>query len=126
MQNDECRMMNEEGEGKIHSTSASAFCILHSSFIISSRVGMLPAMSADPVENSVRQSAALPYRWREGALEVLLVTRRNHADEWIIPKGQLEPGHTEAESAAVEAAEEAGVAGRIDEACAGTYRYRKW
>lgn len=48
-----------------------------------------------------------------GGLEVLLVQTRG--GRWIFPKGGVEPGLTQAQSAALEAFEEAGVHGRIEE-----------
>ena len=72
-----------------------------------------------------RQSAALPYRWREGSLEVLLVTSRK-GKHWILPKGIVEFGLTSPESAAKEAEEEAGVVGEISSQPLGSYRHKKW
>lgn len=72
-----------------------------------------------------RQSAALPYRWREGDLEVLLVTSRK-GKHWILPKGIVEPGLTPPDSAAKEAEEEAGVVGEISSESLGSYQYEKW
>lgn len=72
-----------------------------------------------------RQVAALC--WRRGAegLEVLLVTSRE-TRRWVTPKGGRMPGLTDAQAAAVEALEEAGVEGRIAEHPIGTFRYLKW
>ena len=72
-----------------------------------------------------RQSAALPYRWRGDALEVLLITTRG-GNRWIVPKGIIEPGFSPRASAAKEALEEAGVRGDIADAALGSYRRRKW
>lgn len=71
-----------------------------------------------------RQSAALPYRWRGGTLEVLLITTRR--GRWIVPKGIVEPGLSSQSSAAKEALEEGGVRGDVAEAALGSYRRRKW
>jgi 8-oxo-dGTP pyrophosphatase MutT (NUDIX family) len=61
------------------------------------------------------QVAAVCYRIHESRLEFLLVqTRRGR--RWIFPKGGVEPGLTRSQSAAVEAYEEAGVHGSIEEA----------
>lgn len=59
------------------------------------------------------QSAALPYRMRDGRVEVLLVTPRG-GEGWILPKGKVEARLGPRESAAREAEEEAGVRGRMD------------
>ena len=71
------------------------------------------------------QSAALPYRHHEGAVQVLLVTSSS-GQKWGIPKGICEPGLTPQESAATEALEEAGVTGQIGEVCVGRYDQAKW
>ena len=54
------------------------------------------------------QFAALCYRLRKGKPEVLLVTSRR-SKRWIIPKGWPQNGMLPAQSAAIEALEEAGV-----------------
>lgn len=71
-----------------------------------------------------KQSGVLPYRWREGHLELLLITSRR-TGLWGLPKGNLEPGLSPAASAAQEAWEEAGVSGHPEEQSAGTYVYSK-
>ena len=71
-----------------------------------------------------RQVAALP--WRRGALgiEIMLVTSRE-TRRWVTPKGGRMPGKTDAEAAAQEALEEAGIEGEVTEAPLGTFRYLK-
>lgn len=71
------------------------------------------------------QSAALPFRYHEGALQVLLVTSSS-GRKWVIPKGICEPGLTPQDSAAKEALEEAGVQGRMHSTCIGRYDHAKW
>src|ERR1035438_510930 len=61
------------------------------------------------------QVAAVCYRIRNGAIEFLLVQTRG-SGRWTFPKGSAEPGLTHAQAAAIEAFEEAGVHGRIEEA----------
>ena len=61
------------------------------------------------------QVAAICYRIRGSAIEFLLV--RTRGGRWIFPKGNAEPGLTHAQAAALEAFEEAGVHGRMQEAC---------
>jgi 8-oxo-dGTP pyrophosphatase MutT (NUDIX family) len=63
--------------------------------------------------------AAVCFRMRAGALEFLLV--RTRAGRWTFPKGNMEPGLTSAQTAALEAFEEAGVHGRIEEISFTTY-----
>jgi phosphohistidine phosphatase len=72
-----------------------------------------------------RQSAVIPYRRRDDALEVLLVTSSRRR-RWVIPKGIVEPDLSPEASACREAFEEAGVEGRITGTCLGTYEYEKW
>lgn len=60
------------------------------------------------------QVAAICYRVRNGGIEFLLV--QTGGGRWIFPKGSAEPGLTNAQAAALEAFEEAGVHGRIEEA----------
>jgi 8-oxo-dGTP pyrophosphatase MutT (NUDIX family) len=59
------------------------------------------------------QVAAVCYRIRRGAIEFLLVQTRSR--RWTFPKGGTEPGLTQAQAAALEAFEEAGVHGRMEE-----------
>jgi 8-oxo-dGTP pyrophosphatase MutT (NUDIX family) len=56
--------------------------------------------------------AAVCYRLRNGELEFLLVRTRN--DHWTFPKGGVDGDASEAEAAAREAYEEAGVKGRVE------------
>lgn len=60
------------------------------------------------------QVAAVCYRVRRGEIEFLLVRTRGRG-RWTFPKGSAEPGLTPAQAAALEAFEEAGVHGRIEE-----------
>jgi 8-oxo-dGTP pyrophosphatase MutT (NUDIX family) len=59
------------------------------------------------------QVAAVCYRVRGGAIEFLLVQTRG--GRWTFPKGHAEPGLSHAQAAALEAFEEAGVHGRMEE-----------
>ncbi|MGB9232839.1 MAG: NUDIX domain-containing protein [Terriglobales bacterium] len=58
------------------------------------------------------QAAAVCYRTGSRGVEFLLV--RTRGGRWTFPKGGIEPGLTQAQSAALEAFEEAGVHGRIE------------
>lgn len=71
------------------------------------------------------QSAVVPYRVREGRVEILLITSRR-SKRWIVPKGIVEADLTPEESASKEAWEEAGVTGEVDAAPLGSYSYAKW
>jgi 8-oxo-dGTP pyrophosphatase MutT (NUDIX family) len=70
------------------------------------------------------QVAAVCYRWRGDSIEFLLVRTRS-GGRWTFPKGSTEPGLTHAQAAALEALEEAGVHGRIEEASFATYVRRE-
>jgi 8-oxo-dGTP pyrophosphatase MutT (NUDIX family) len=69
------------------------------------------------------QVAAVCYRVRGETIEFLLVQTRG--GRWTFPKGRAEPGLTHAQAAALEAFEEAGVHGRMEEASFTKYKYRK-
>ncbi len=70
------------------------------------------------------QVAAVCYRVRDGGIEFLLVRTRG-GGRWTFPKGSAEPGLTHAQAAALEAFEEAGVHGRIEEASFARYVCRR-
>ncbi|MDY6925170.1 MAG: NUDIX hydrolase [Pseudomonadota bacterium] len=70
------------------------------------------------------QVAALPWRRRPGGVEILLVTSRE-TRRWVTPKGGRMTGRTDAEAAAQEALEEAGVEGVVGDQPLGTFRYLK-
>jgi phosphohistidine phosphatase len=72
-----------------------------------------------------KQSGVIPYRKKQGKIEVMLITSRNKG-RWIIPKGVIEPGLNPRTSAAKEAFEEAGVQGDVHSKLLGIYRHRKW
>ena len=65
------------------------------------------------------QVAAVCYRIGKRGLEFLLVQTR--AGRWTFPKGGAEPGLTHAQAAALEAFEEAGVHGRIEQVSFARY-----
>ena len=70
------------------------------------------------------QVGALCWRRTTKGLRVLLITSRD-TGRWVIPKGWPMRNRTEAEAAAREAYEEAGVSGDIDARSIGVYTYRK-
>lgn len=72
-----------------------------------------------------RQSAALPYQIRDGAIEIMLITSSS-GRKWGIPKGICEPGLSPAQSAAREADEEAGVTGVMHMFSIGSFGQTKW
>src|ERR1700684_4270282 len=70
------------------------------------------------------QVAAVCYRLRRESIEFLLVRTRG-SGRWTFPKGNTEPGMTHAQAAALEAFEEAGVHGRMEEVSFAQYFGRK-
>jgi 8-oxo-dGTP pyrophosphatase MutT (NUDIX family) len=69
------------------------------------------------------QVAAVCYRVRGQDIEFLLVQTRK--GRWTFPKGSAMPGLTHAQAAALEAFEEAGVHGRMEEASFARYVHPK-
>ncbi|MFZ1006534.1 MAG: NUDIX domain-containing protein [Candidatus Sulfotelmatobacter sp.] len=70
------------------------------------------------------QVAAVCYRLGSEGVEFLLIRTRG-SGRWTFPKGSTEAGLTHAQAAALEAFEEAGVHGRIEEASFARYVRRK-
>ncbi|MFO1151232.1 MAG: NUDIX hydrolase [Alsobacter sp.] len=70
------------------------------------------------------QVAAIPFRWENSGVHVLLVTSRE-TRRWVLPKGWPAKKLRPHESAAREALEEAGVLGRVRETDVGRYQYLK-
>lgn len=68
------------------------------------------------------QAGVVPFRVSAGKLEVLLITSRTNKN-WILPKGNSEPGVSLKEVAYEEAFEEAGVTGSVLEERIGQYTY---
>ena len=69
---------------------------------------------------SFDQAAVVPLR---GGL-VGMITSSN-GKRWVVPKGQIDPGHTPREAASIEAWEEAGWLGFLEPEPVGSYTYRK-
>lgn len=84
------------------------------------------AKSAARKEQSERrQVAALPWRRSaDGGVEILLITSRE-TRRWVTPKGGRMSGKTDAEAAAQEALEEAGIEGAVTDRPLGSFRYLK-
>lgn len=72
----------------------------------------------------LRQVAALCWRQRKSAIEVLLVTSRE-TKRWIIPKGWPMAGLMDFNAARREAFEEAGVEGHVSKQPVGRFHYEK-
>lgn len=88
--------------------------------MIAAQTGLSPAVMAQPRQ----QCAALCYRTQGSKLQILLITSRG-TKRWIIPKGWQVKGRTMAQSAVIEAWEEAGVIGRQHDTPLGSYGYIK-
>lgn len=71
------------------------------------------------------QSAVIPYRVRDGRLEILVIgsSKSGHP---VVPKGIQDPGLSPQESAAKEAHEEAGIEGEVGADALGSYTCDKW
>jgi 8-oxo-dGTP pyrophosphatase MutT (NUDIX family) len=70
------------------------------------------------------QYAALPFRILAKQVDVMLITSRG-TQRWVIPKGWPMNGKRPQEAAEVEAAEEAGIVGEIEDRPLGSYHYLK-
>jgi phosphohistidine phosphatase len=71
------------------------------------------------------QSSVIPYRIRDGKVEILVVMS-SKCKHWVLPKGVSDPATSLQASAAKEAFEEAGVEGEVEERAIGSYQYQKW
>jgi phosphohistidine phosphatase len=73
----------------------------------------------------VLQAGVVPFRGRGAEAEVCLITslKRRH---WIFPKGIVDPGDSFKATALKEAAEEAGLEGRLIGQPLGSYEDFKW
>jgi len=97
--------------------------ILHSTAMGAAGIRSAWLRSARVRRGSGEQVAAVCYRMCGGGIEFLLVQSRG--GRWIFPKGSIEAGLTHAQSAALEAFEEAGVHGRIEETSFARYVRRE-
>jgi 8-oxo-dGTP pyrophosphatase MutT (NUDIX family) len=79
---------------------------------------------AQKTNKVLKQSGVVPYRIKDGNVEVLLITSSNN-ENWIVPKGSIPNRMSPHESAAKEAWEEAGVIGQVNPNHFGSYKYRK-
>lgn len=76
-------------------------------------------------ETKFDQSAVIPYRLKDGLLEILLITSIRKKN-WIVPKGFIESHLSPYDSAKKEAYEEAGVRGGTDTIALGSYKRKKY
>ena len=82
-----------------------------------------PSNSRPPSNLQCAHVAAVCYRVRRGELEFLLVRTRN--GHWTFPKGRVDEDATNADAAAREAYEEAGVRGPVESVPFFSYRHCK-
>jgi phosphohistidine phosphatase len=71
------------------------------------------------------QSSVIPYRVRDGRVEILIISSSKNK-HWVIPKGIADPELSPQESARKEAWEEAGIEGEVGDQPVGHYTYPKW
>lgn len=71
------------------------------------------------------QSAVVPFIKTDNGYDVIIITSGSKK-HWLIPKGVIEPDLTPIESASMEALEEAGICGTIQDEPTWHYTYEKW
>ena len=76
------------------------------------------------LEFNFHQSGVIPYRRKNGELQVLLITSMKRK-KWILPKGYIEFNLSPFESAKKEAYEEAGVIGTNETIEVGSFRIKR-
>lgn len=81
--------------------------------------------SPDSLKKQGQQLAALCWRMEKGEPQVLLITSRG-TGRWVVPKGWPMEGRAPWDAAAIEAWEEAGVKGRIEDRPLGQFSYEKY
>jgi 8-oxo-dGTP pyrophosphatase MutT (NUDIX family) len=96
--------------------------------LVQPRTGTLETAASRPRRRAQNredreQVAAVCYRNRHAEIQFLLV--RTRKGRWTFPKGGIQAGLTHAQAAALEAFEEAGVHGRIEEISFVRYTLRK-
>jgi 8-oxo-dGTP pyrophosphatase MutT (NUDIX family) len=72
------------------------------------------------MEKAFDQAAVIPVK--DGLVGMITSST---GKRWVVPKGQIDPGHTAREAASIEAWEEAGWLGLLDDQPIGNYTYRK-
>ena len=61
-----------------------------------------------------KSCGVVPYRWKDGHLQLLVLKQRGYAAfRWSFPKGHMEAGETEADTALRETREECGLTARL-------------
>lgn len=75
----------------------------------------------DEAADRIPQAAAIPCR--DG--QICLVTSRS-GRRWVVPKGNIDEGHSAGETALIESWEEAGLVGILSGGSVGTFVYSKF
>jgi phosphohistidine phosphatase len=78
-----------------------------------------------PEPSRIAQACVIPFR-RDGDETAFCLITSLKKKCWIFPKGVVDPGETEEETALKEALEEAGLRGRIIGGPLGSYEDYKW
>ena len=76
------------------------------------------------LEFNFNQSGVIPYRRKDGELQILLITSLK-SKRWILPKGYIEFNLSPFESAKKEAYEEAGVTGANETVEVGSLKMKR-
>lgn len=85
---------------------------------------MVGSVTSTKSEIASNQYAALPWRWADDHLEILLITTLT-SKRWVVPKGWPVEGCSPSECAAREAFEEAGIVGTTGSRPVGSFDYLK-
>ena len=75
--------------------------------------GFRPSAEAPANGNGPSHSGGVVFRRSGGEIEFLLVQAKNKPEEWVLPKGHIEPGERMPETAVREVHEETGVLARV-------------
>jgi 8-oxo-dGTP pyrophosphatase MutT (NUDIX family) len=113
------------GKGAAESSCALAIVneLVHPHAMRFETPGLVRRATREILSSERQQVAAVCFRILSTGVEFLLVNTRR--SRWTFPKGGVEPGLTYAQSAAIEAYEEAGVHGRIEENAFAQYQNGK-
>ena len=71
-----------------------------------------------------RQAASIPFRIRNGRIEIALVTSLR-SKRWVLPKGSLDDGEQSRDAAIRETEEEAGLIGDLEPKPLGRYHFTR-
>jgi 8-oxo-dGTP pyrophosphatase MutT (NUDIX family) len=72
-----------------------------------------PADGTSPDSDRLTHAGGVVFRQRDGIVEYLMVQASKNRDEWVLPKGRIEPGESPKETAVREVKEESGHWARV-------------